>query len=109
MAVMVFVTWCLSHPKAVLSFLKYREKSWLLGTGPCLPPAHHPLLTPESRAGNTPTPGTARVGVSVPRYPPWHLPGSPFPTRFQPQLQSSRQVPKASSTLLSTMNQEQIC
>lgn len=71
---------------------------------------HLTLCSPLSHGqGTPPAPSTARVGVSVPRHPPWHLPGSPFSTRFEPQLQRSRQEPKASSALFSTRNREQIC
>lgn len=108
-AVMGFVSHCLFHPKVVLPFPKCREKTWHLGTGPCLSPAPHPLLTPESRAGNTPSPWPCPFWDVCAQTPTQHLPGSPFSTRFKSQLQRSRQELKASSTLLPTRNQEQIC
>lgn len=110
-AATVFVSHCLSHPKVVLSLPKCREES-VPGTLAQVPACHlHlTLCSPLSHGqGTPPAPSTARVGVSVPRHPPWHLPGSPFSTRFEPQLQRSRQEPKASSALFSTRNREQIC
>lgn len=110
-AATVFVSCCLSHPKVVLSLPKCREES-VPGTLAQVPACHlHlTLCSPLSHGqGTPPAPSTARVGVSVPRHPPWHLPGSPFSTRFEPQLQRSRQEPKASSALFSTRNREQIC
>lgn len=86
-AVTVFVSHCLSHSNIILSLPKCREKSWHLVTGPCLPPAPHPLLTPESRAGNTPSPSSAQVGVSVPRHSPSTCRALPSP---HPQTSASK-------------------